>query len=259
MKLRPVYLGVLLVVLAAPRLAAAGDLERLVDKADRAYRGKTSAGIFTMKIHTKSYDRKYQIVVWDSSHGTDRTLVKLLGPALWRGYGTLKIGDKLKLFNPNTNHVTVVGQSMLGDSWMGSHFSNDDLVKETRMSRDFTSHLVKKWRAQSPLGQATYYRVRLSPKPTAPVAWHRVMYELYELGDNVVPVKVDYYRRARQGRPSRTMAFSDVGDLGKRKLPRTMKVTVANKPGEYTAIYYKKLVLGVRIPSSKFTESALRR
>lgn len=259
MNLRTLSLGLLVAMLGAPRVAAAGDLERLIDKADRAYRGNTSAGIFTMKIHTRSYDRSYKIVVWDSSKRRDRALVKILGPALWRGYGTLKVGDKLKLYNPNTNHVTVVGQSMLGDSWMGSHFSNDDLVKETRMSRDFTPHLIKKWRAQSPLGAATYYRVRLSPRPTAPVAWHRVVYELYDAGDSVVPVKVDYYRRARQRRPSRTMTFSDIGKLGKRKLPRTMKVTVANKPGEYTAIHYKKLVMGVRIPSSKFTEAALRR
>ncbi|RMH42655.1 MAG: outer membrane lipoprotein-sorting protein [Deltaproteobacteria bacterium] len=248
--------------LACARTAAAGDdVADLIRRADMAYRGDTSAGVFEMTVKTASYERTYSVVVWaDDRDGKDRALVKILGPAMWRGFGTLKVGDRLKLFNPKTNHVTVVGAAMLGESWMGSHFTNDDLVKETQLHRHYRAKLVKTWTADAPLGAGTkLYRIELSPKPTAPVAWARIVYTLAERGDAIVPVRADYFRKPGDARPARTMTFSDVGPLGGRILPRTVEVRVADKPGEFTRITYKKLALGVRIPDSKFTEQALRR
>jgi hypothetical protein len=247
-------------VLLLPRVAAADSLRDLVDRADRAYRGKTSAAVFEMEIKTRSYRRSYKIVAWDDSSGSkDKTLIKILGPALWRGNGTLKVGDRLKLYDPKTNHVTMVSASMLGDSWMGSHFSNDDLVKETRLSRDYELELDKKWVADSPLGKATHWRVEMTPKPSAPVAWGRIVYEVIEKGDAIIPARAEYYRKVGQKRPSRVATFSHVTKLGGRMLPAEMKMTVAKKPGEYTVIRYKKLAFGVDIPSRKFTEQALRK
>jgi len=258
---RILSVAAVLLALGAARPASADELSDLVDRADRAYRGETSAGVFDMEIVTKHYTRDYKVVAWDDSRGKqDRTLIKILGPALWRGNGTLKIGDKLEIYDPKTNHVTLVSASMLGDSWMGSHFSNDDLVKETRLADDYHVTLDKKWQGSSALGSAsTFYRIRLTPKPTAPVAWARIVYEVVRAGDDVIPVRADYYRKASQTRPSRTAVFSDVQKLGGRMLPATLTMTVADKPGEHTAIHYVKLALGIEIPSSKFTEQALRK
>jgi hypothetical protein len=251
----------MLVVAGAAGAASADELSDLVDRADRAYRGDTSAGVFEMEIVTKHYTRSYKVVAWDDSRDKrDKTLIKILGPALWRGNGTLKIGDKLELYDPKTNHITLVAASMLGDSWMGSHFSNDDLVKETRFADDYNVKLEKKWQADSPLGKnATFYRIQLTPKPTAPVAWAKIVYILQRSGDTVIPARADYYRKLSQKRPSRTATFSDVEKLGGRLLPATMTMTVADKPGEHTTIHYLKLALGVNIPDNKFTEQALRK
>jgi len=237
----------------------AARVARLVDRADRIYRGKTSAAVFDMHIKTKSYERSYQIVMWDDSRKADRALVKILGPALWRGFGTLKIGNTLKLFDPKSNRVTVVGQSMLGDSWMGSHFSNDDLVQETRLSRDFRIQLGGH-RAGTLAGHAgTYDDLVLTPKPTAPVAWGKIRYRLFEAGDLVVPVRADYYRKPTDAKQVRSIEFGDVTDIGGRTIPKTVTVTVADKPGESTTITYKTVKFDVGIPDSKFTEQALRR
>lgn len=250
-----------LLVVGVARAASADEISDLVDRADRAYRGKTSAGVFEMEIVTKHYTRNYKVVAWDDNRGKkDKTLIKILGPALWRGSGTLKIGDKLELFDPKTNHVTLVSASMLGDSWMGSHFSNDDLVKETRLGDDYHVALEKKWQGDSPLGKnTTFYRIRLTPKPTAPVAWAKIVYTVEVNGDTVIPDRADYYRKLSQKKPSRTATFSDIRKLGGRMLPAKMTMTVADKPGEHTTIHYVKLVIGVKIPDSKFTEQALRK
>ena len=90
-----------------------------------------------------------------------------------------RAGRRLGWYDPKTNHVTVVSHSMLGDSWMGSHFTNDDLVKETKLSEHYDHTLLRKWTGKSELGDdSTLYRIRLQPKPTAP-------WELYDLRADV--------------------------------------------------------------------------
>jgi hypothetical protein len=251
-------------VLAVPATAQAADpadpIKRLIDRADTVLRGKSSAGVLTMEVKTQSYERSFKIVIWDDSSDPkrERTLIKILGPALWRGHGTLKVGDHLKLYNPRTNHVTVVSHSMLGDSWMGSHFTNDDLVKETRLARHYTHKLLKRWQGVNEAGQAvTFYRVKLTPKPTAPVAWGKIVYDLWERDEVVLPTRATYHRKAN-GPADRTLTFSKVKRMGGRELPAEMKMTVAKKPGEHTSIVYKTIKFDISIPDKKFTEQALR-
>lgn len=251
----------LLIPLDRSRAEAATPLKELVRKADLVLRGKSSAGVFSMEIKTSSFRRSFKIVMWDSSIGKERTLIKILGPALWRGHGTLKQGSQLKIFNPRSNHVTVVSHSMLGDSWMGSHFTNDDLVKETRLARHYHSKLLRSKKGVVDGRPVTHHEILLKPKPTAPVAWGKMIYSVWERdgGDLVMPVKAEYFRKASQKRPDRTMTFSHFKRMGGRLVPARMEMTVAKKPGEYTRITYKSVKFDIRIPDSKFTEQALRR
>lgn len=240
--------------------AHAGELEDLVERADNVFRSKTAAGVMDMEVKTSSFTRNYKIVSWDDRRDKGRALVKILGPALWRGYGTLKVGNQLKLYNPKTNHITVVSSSMLGDSWMGSHFTNDDLVRETELARDYELSLAKKWQGESPLGsKATFYRISMQPRPTAPVAWGRIDYELFDDGKHVLPLKAEYYRKPKDKTSERTMTFGNIRTLGKRTIPTEVEVTVADKPGEYTRIAYKEIKYDVKIPDAKFTEESLRK
>ena len=256
---RLISLWIALIVATFPALAQAEPIEELVRRADMVFRGKTSAAVLQMEVKTKTYERSFKIVAFDDARNGDRTLIKILGPAAWRGHATLKIGDKLKLYDPKANHIQVVGHSMLGSSWMGSHFSNDDLVKETRLARDYDLKLNKKWTAAAPVGgSATYYLVDLTPKPTAPVAWGRIGYTLWENSDAIVPVRADYFRKAGDAAPSRSMVFSEVKKLADRWVPARMTVTLASKPGEHTTILYAKLKLDADIPDSKFSEQAMR-
>jgi Outer membrane lipoprotein-sorting protein len=252
------FLGLTLLMPAVVR-ADAPSIKDMVKKADMILRGATSAGVFSMEVKTASYSRSFQFVMWDDGRGSGRTTVKILGPALWRGYGTLKIGSQLKIYNPRTNHITVVGESMLGDSWMGSHFSYDDLVKETRLAQDYTNKLLKTWKATDETGKpATFFLIELSPNPTAPVAWGKILLEVWERGDAVMPVKTQYFRKPDSGKPERVLTFSDIKEMGGRLIPATMVMTVTGKPGEYTSITCKDIRFDVQIPDSKFTEQSLR-
>ena len=243
-----------LVAFSSP--ARAGEVDDLVHRADHVLRGKTTAALMKMRVHTKSFDRSYSMVYWADDHGSkNRALVKILGPARWRGHGTLKVGGRLSLYDPSADRVTVLSSSMLGDSWMGSHFTNDDLVKETDLEKDYRSTLEKTWTK----GSARYYRVLLRPTPKAPVSWDRIVVTLYQDGDDVIPTGQEYFKKAKQTKPSRVMTFSDVKEMGGRRVPTKLLMRVTAKPGEYTELRYEKVKFDSKVPGEKFTEQALRK
>lgn len=246
-------------VAGAAASASADDLKDLVHRADYVLRGKTTAAVVHMDIHKSSYDRSYSMVYWDdaSGHG-DRVLVKILGPAQWRGQGTLKADGKLTVYNPSSDRMTVLSGSMLGESWMGSHFTNDDLVKQTDMARDYTAKELKAWDGQTAAGaKARYHLIELTPTPRAPVVWPKLQLELYVEGDHVIPTKELFFFRAKDDKPVRTMTFGDVKTLGGRVVPASITLTPSNS-SEYTKLTYDTLKFDTAIPDSKFTEQALR-
>ncbi len=259
-----VCLAALVVTLLAgarPAAAQSGVVE-LVRRADHVLRGsRTTASVLHMEVHTASYDRHYALVYWEKDTGgnTD-VLVKILGPALWRGHGTLKVGNRLTVYDPSTDRMTVLSSSMLGDSWMGSHFNNDDFVKDTDLAKDYTAREVGTHPATGSDGHAVvFHDIDLSPTPRAPVSWARIHARLYVEGNAVIPVTMEYFRRTGEKRPYRTLTFSGVKILGGRLAPSVLTMTVADKPGEFTRLTYDTVRFDVAIPASKFTEQALRR
>jgi outer membrane lipoprotein-sorting protein len=258
------FLGAVFVALlvALPASSQTTNIVELVRRADHVLRGRTTAAVMRMDVHTSSYDRHYSLVYWEDDRGgvsSSKVLVKILGPALWRGHGTLKVGNRLTVYDPGTDRMTVLSSSMLGDSWMGSHFNNDDFVKDTDLATDYSAREVGSHAGTSPSGQpVVFHDIELRPTPRAPVAWDRIESRLYVEGGNVIPVRLDYYQRAGDRAPYRSLAFSDVKNLGGRVVPSVLTMTVASKPGEYTRLTYEQVRFDVPVPSSKFTEQALR-
>ena len=152
---------------------------------------------------------------------------------------------------PKVDRTIKVPASMMGGAWMGSHFSNDDLVRENRLSEQFTYEFLSKPEDESPEG---VYVIALAPKPDAPVVWGKVEVEVRA---DKIPVETRFYDE--KGTLARTMSFLDVKELGGQLVPSRMRVTPADKPGEYTEIVYDALEFDVEIPDSTFSLQSLRR
>lgn len=232
-----------------------------IQEAENILRGKTSAAVMSMKIKKASYEREYDLLVLtDDRSESGKVLMRLLGPALWRGNATLKVGDRISFFDPRTSRITVMGSSMLGDNWMGSHFTNDDLMRETDLARHYRYELLGSQPATDETGApVTQHRIKLTPLPQAPVAWGKVVYRLNVAGDKrVYPVRLDYYRRADDAQPARTLEYADLRVLGERKVPARMTMVLADQPGEFTRIEYRKLKFDTPFGADDFSERALR-
>jgi outer membrane lipoprotein-sorting protein len=140
---------------------------------------------------------------------------------------------------------------MMMASWMGSHFTNDDLVKESRLVRDYDVALAF---AGSRHGVEVWEFV-LTPRPAAAVVWGRIVLEVRQT--DLMPTWAKYY--GDDGGQRRTLTFSDYRRMGGRLVPATMTVRPTDKPDESTVITYRRLVFDVDLPPDTFSIAALKR
>ena len=216
----------------------------LVDKADRVTRGKSSIAIVSMKVYKRG-TVSMRMKMW--SEGREKFLAKVRSPSRLRGMATLKSGDNLWNYLPRADRIVKLGSSMMGDSWMGSHFTNDDLVKETEFKQHYKCMSHKVW--------GDYVVVTAEPKPKAPVVWGKVVFKVRKTDS--MPVYFKYYNE--RGKLERTLKFRDVRKMGGRKIPTKMIMQPADSPSERTVLRYQKVRFNVSVPDRLFTLQGLKR
>jgi outer membrane lipoprotein-sorting protein len=225
------------------------DLAELLNSTDDLQRGESSMARIEMHIKTARFERTVAMTAW--SEGTDKSLMIIESPAREKGIATLKVGDNIWNYLPKVDRTMKVPASMMSGAWMGSHFSNDDLVKENRLSEEFTYALT----SRPPDNPEKAWVIELKPKPDAPVVWGRVVVRVRDA--DRLPIDMRYYDE--DDKLVRTLSYDDVRVMGGRRVPARMRVVPADKPGEFTEITYQELQFDVPIPASTFTLQSLRK
>ena len=157
-RLAPLLLGL---GLSASAAAAGPTVEELLDATDDFSRGSSSHGKMTMQVKTDRYERTMKMEVW--SRGTEDSLIRILEPAKEKGVSTLKVGDNMWNYLPKVDRTLKIAGAAMSGSWMGSHISNDDLVKSSRLREDFTYKLTAEPAADG-CGQAQRYLAEGQPE-----------------------------------------------------------------------------------------------
>jgi outer membrane lipoprotein-sorting protein len=183
--------------------------------------------------------------VW--SKGRDKFLAKILAPSQLRGMSTLKSGDNLWNYLPKMDRILKLGSSMMGGSWMGSHFTNDDLVKETDIRKHYTCV------GHKDEGGDTVITVK--PRPNAPVVWGKVVMRIQR--GTAIPIWSRFYDE--RDRLSRTMRFEAVQTMGGRTFPTRMVLQPADAPSERTEVSFQRMKFDHRLDDSLFTLQGLKR
>jgi outer membrane lipoprotein-sorting protein len=243
---------VLLLLLAGIVLYLPGNddprAREIVAKIDELYRSTSSYGLFEMEIVTPNWERKLKIVSW--SLGKNRTFMRILEPKKEKGMATLKIDREMWNFLPKTNKVMKIPPSMMMGSWMGSDFTNDDLVKEYTYLEDYTFEIIEP-EGESP---ANIY-VKCTPKEGLPIIWGHVI--IAAAKDGTIPVFQKYYDE--KGGLMREMYFRDVKKFGNREIPSVMELIPTRKQGKKTVIRYLEASFDIKIDQEIFTLRNLRK
>ena len=221
----------------------------VLDKVDDLYRSDSSRGEMTMAITTAHWKRTLTMEFW--TKGKDQSLIRILAPKKEEGTATLRSGNEIWNYLPKVKRVIKLPSSMMSASWMGSHFSNDDLVKESRFVDDYEFEISFQGLREG----KEVVEITCTPKPQAPVVWGRVVVMVDR--ENLLPMVTRYYDEDLQ--LARTMTFSDRKILGGRMLPASLTVVPADKPDEKTEVTYDRITFDLRLGDDVFSLRNLQR
>ncbi|HVZ79872.1 MAG TPA: outer membrane lipoprotein-sorting protein [bacterium] len=221
-------------------------VKEVLKKVDDLYRGATSQGEVSMIVETPDWKRTMGMSLW--SEGMDKTFVVLRSPAKDAGVATLRVKRDMWNYFPRINKTLKVPPSMMMGSWMGSDFTNDDLVKESSLLDDYDAV----WSKEEEPGT---WALDLTPKARTATVWGRI--HMILRAGTLIPLAEEYFDE--HGEKVRIMKFSDVKKVGDRELPMTLELTPLKKPGNRTVLIYKSLEFDKPLPPSTFSLQNLRR
>lgn len=224
------------------------DVDEVITNLDDLYRANSSHGTFRMTVEKPRGTRKLEIEQW--SKGDEKALMVIREPAREEGVATLMNEDGLWNYAPRADRLIRVPSGLLSDSWMGSHFTNDDLMRESSYDEDYNVSLD--WAKQD---SETYLKAKLKPKPDAPIPYSKV--DFYLTADEWLPVEARYFDE--EGNVVRTMTFSQVKKQSGRKFPHKMVLQPADSDDERTVVEYLDMKFNADVPNGLFTKQGLRR
>ena len=234
--------------LGSAEAPAPPDVETIVKKIDELYRSETSAADIEMLIATPHWDRTLTLTVF--TQGMDKTFISITSPNKEKGTATLRIENEMWNYLPKTNKVMKIPPSMMMGSWMGSDFTNDDLVKESSMLDDYTYELITPDDAE-----ADQLYLQLIPKEDSPIVWGKLVVAVR--ASDYIPVWQHFYDE--KGNLMRVLNFKEIKQFNGKTLPSVMEMLPQNKPGHKTVVRYLTATFDAPVDADTFTLRNLRK
>jgi outer membrane lipoprotein-sorting protein len=230
-----------------PRFVEDGqvDVEDIVDYFEDLYRSESSVSVANLIVTRPRRTREMGMKVW--TRGEDKALILIQSPPRDKGTATLKVDDNLWNYLPRIKRTIRIPPSMMLASWMGSDFTNDDLVRDSSFTRDYEYELVG--HTEDPAGWLVVFHA----KPDLVGLWEK--FELIISEDGLIPIQAKYYDR--KGRHARTLYWDDVKVFDGKRIPAHMTLIPQDEEGQKTEMIYEEIDFDVDLPESTFSLSRL--
>ncbi|NRB62814.1 MAG: outer membrane lipoprotein-sorting protein [Saprospiraceae bacterium] len=243
------FLFLLILVLGLPTILHGQNPTEIVRRADQKLRGTSSYAEITMSIVRPSWTREVTLKSW--SMGNEFALIKITAPARDKGSATLKREKEIWSWQPSIDRVIKLPPSMMMQSWMGSDFTNDDLVQESSIVTDYEHRLVQ----TEVLEGRDCYVIELIPKPDAPVVWGRILIWISQ--EEYLQLKTAFYDE--DDYLVNTMYGREVKQLGGKLLPSVLEMVPEDEPGNKTIITYQRFEFDLDLATSFFSIQNMKR
>lgn len=244
---RPVRLGrrrfSLFAFLFLAAALSAQDAREIVRRADEKVRGKTSVAEMTITTVRPKWTRSMDLKAW--SKGKDLALILIQSPKKDKGITYLKRRKEVWNWLPSLERTVKLPPSMMSQSWMGTDFTNDDLVKESSVTDDYDHKIV----GSDTILERDCYKIEMLPKPDAAVIWEKVIIWIDK--KDFLQLRVEFYDENNE--LVNTLVGSEIKMLGGRLLPSKLEMFPADKPGQKTEIVYKNMVFDKPLDDSFFS------
>jgi len=219
------------------------DIKEIIYKSDEKFRGSSSTGSFSMTIERPTWSRTISMKSW--SLGTDYSLIYVTSPAKEKGQVFLKRKNEMWNWVPSIERMIKIPPSMMMQSWMGSDFTNDDLVRESSIVKDYTHKLLD----EETFDNYLCYKVELIPIEGAPVVWGKVL--MWVSKKDFLWLKAEFYDE--DGVLISTEHLSEVKKMDERIIPTRMEMIPADKKGNKTIMIFENTKFDVPLKEDFFS------
>jgi outer membrane lipoprotein-sorting protein len=261
---RSLLAGLVLGLAFASPLAAA-DLEPapadvsvddIVHRAEDAMRGDRTYCDCEMTVRSPrlAQPRSVRFESWSDGPGK-RSFIRIHEPAKDAGTGFLKLHPNLWMYVPRVERTIRVPPSMMLQSWMGSDFTNDDLVRESSEVEDYDHVLLGVDPGSEKSAGRRAYVIEYRPHEDAPVVWGRIL--AWVDAEHSNPLFQEFYDE--DGVRIRELRFGDVREVDGRHVPHLWTLTPLDKEGHETVVRVEKIRYDLEIEESVFTTRNLKR
>ena len=225
------------------------DATEIVKKADELMKAKSSYSEITMKIVKPDWSREMGMKVWALE--PDYAIIYITEPARDKGTVTLKRKTEVWNWLPSAQKVIKIPPSMMLQSWMGSDFTNDDLVKESSVINDYTHKIL----GEEKIDGMDCFKIQLTPKPDAGVVWGKII--AWIVKDTYLEPKVEYYDE--DGFMVKQFIGSNLQKMDDRNIFTHWEMIPEDKPGNKTIMDYNKIQFNIKTDESFFSEQNMKR
>lgn len=217
----------------------------IIEAMEDLYRGESSKGVVTMRIETPRYERTLEMTT--KNLGEDAAFIRIVSPRKDHGIATLRLDDEMWNYFPKINKVIKVPPSMMMGSWMGSDFTNDDLVQQSDLTDEYDLSLNE---------TADTYEITLTPRHDTVTVWGKIEYVIGK--ERMIPIRERYFDD--DGTQVRRLEFREPRDFSGRILPSKLVMIPLNKEGHRTVVTYESLTFDPDdVGPDDFTLRALKR
>jgi outer membrane lipoprotein-sorting protein len=247
---RTVIISVLFAFLSAmmPVMAQQLTAKEIVKKADDKVRGLSSRGEMTMTIFRPDWKRSVTMKYW--SKGTEYAMILITAPAKDKGQVFLKRKNEMWNWQPTIQRMIKLPASMMMQSWMGSDFTNDDLVRQSSIVADYDHKLL----ASETVRGMECYKIELIPHPEASVVWGKII--IWVTKEGFHQWKAEYYDE--DGILVSTENAYDIKHMGDRDIPTRMEIIPNDKKSQKTLLLITRMEFNIKIDDSFFSQQQMK-
>jgi outer membrane lipoprotein-sorting protein len=240
---------IFLLLLLIASVSFAQNAKDIVKKADELMRSKSSYSELTMAIIKPDWSREMGMKVWALE--PDYALIYITSPARDKGTVTLKRKNEVWNWLPSAQKVIKIPPSMMLQSWMGSDFTNDDLVRQSSIVEDYNHKLID----EENINGYNCYKIEMIPKPEAGVVWGKILTWISK--EKFLQVKADYYDE--DGYLVKSFVGSDEKKMDGRDILTHWEMIPEDKPGNKTVMEYSEIQFNYKVDESFFSEQNMKR
>ncbi len=240
---------IVLLILLAGNFSFAQDVMKIVKEADEKIRGTSSIGTYTMTIERPSWSRSITMKSW--TLGTEYSIIYITSPAKEKGQVFLKRKNEMWNWVPSIDRMIKIPPSMMMQSWMGSDFTNDDLVKESSLVKDYSHRLL----GEDKIDGYDCYKIELIPHEEAPVVWGKIF--MWISKEELLWLKAEFYDE--DDFLVNTEILTDIKKMDDRVIPTRMEMIPADKEGHKTVMIFKDIDFEAPLKESFFSIQNMKR